>query len=196
MKRHRGALTFFAGLAVSLTLGWSLFPKALYRQVEQPLRFSHRVHTGEAVGMACDACHRIDAGRRFVTIPPTSTCAECHAQPVGDSPDERTMVTDYIRKGREIPWLVYSRQPDHVSFSHPLHVKLANLPCERCHGALGRTDAPPPYEENRLTGYSRRIWGRSIARVGLEPGEGNKMDDCSNCHRERGVAESCIDCHK
>jgi len=189
-------LSFFAGLVVSLALGWTLLPEALYRRMEQPFRFSHKTHTGEAVGMTCDACHPIDAGHRFAAIPPTATCAGCHAEPVGDSPDERAMVADYIQKGREIPWLIYSKQPDHVSFSHPLHVKLGGLPCERCHGPQGTTDAPPPYEENRLTGYSRRIWGHSIARIRLEPGEGKKMDDCSGCHRERGVAESCLDCHK
>jgi len=196
VKAYWGSLAFLAGLVISLTLGWSVFPKALYSQIEQPLRFSHRVHTGDDVGMACDDCHRIDAENRFTMIPLVSACAECHSEPLGNSKAERTMVEDYIQKKREIPWLIYSKQPDHVYFSHARHVKLAELPCERCHGRHGETDAPPLYEQNRLTGYSRLIWGPSIARLGRETWEGKKMGDCSGCHRERGVVESCMDCHK
>jgi hypothetical protein len=105
-------------------------------------------------------------------------------------------VEAYIQEGREIPWLIYSRQPDHVTFSHPAHVTLAELPCERCHGPHGTSEKLPAYEENRLTGYSRRVWGQAIARIGREPWDGKKMSDCSDCHRKHGAVESCLDCHK
>jgi hypothetical protein len=114
---------------------------------------------------------------------------------VGETEAERTLVR-FIEDGRQIPWLVYSRQPDHVHFSHAVHVKLAGLACEGCHGDHGQSDALPVYEENRLTGYSRLIWGHSIARTGLKQWEGKKMGDCSRCHQKHAVVESCMDCHK
>lgn len=193
---HWGSLAFVAGLVISLTVGWLVFPKALYRQRLQPLQFNHQVHTGDELGMACQDCHCIDAANRFAVIPSVAVCAECHTEPQGDSHDELILVEDYILKGREIPWLIYSKQPDHVYFPHAVHVKVAVLECERCHGRHGSIDAPPTYEENRLTGYSRLIWGHSILRSGLQTWKEKRMGDCSSCHREGGVVESCMDCHK
>lgn len=194
MKRQLGTLFFGAGVVASLAMGWVAFPMALYRSEAQPLRFNHQVHTGDSVGIACEGCHPIDADHRFAEIPTVAQCAECHSDPIGESPNEKILVEEYVRKGREVPWLRYSEQPDHVNFSHPMHVKLVGLSCERCHGIHGKTDAPPPHEENRLTGYSRLIWGHSISRFGREPWEGKKMS--SDCHRDSEVVESCIDCHK
>ena len=74
----------------------------------------------------------------------------------------------------------------------------ARLACDQCHGPQGKTDKLRPYEQDRISGYSRDIWGHSMSRIGLRPGDGKKMTDCESCHRERGVAqaESCLACHK
>ena len=42
-------------------------------------------------------------------------------------------------------------------------MKLAELKCEDCHGPHGASDTLRPYEENRISGYSRDIWGGSIS---------------------------------
>ena len=68
--------------------------------------------------------------------------------------------------------------------------------CERCHGPHGTSDSLRPFEENRISGYSRDIWGRSISRARNQPGAGMKMDDCARCHKEQGVSTGCLDCHK
>jgi hypothetical protein len=196
MTRMRGLLFIAAGLAFSLTFGWVVFPYLLYGRTRQPLAFSHRTHTGEKGGMGCGDCHPILEDGRFAGIPPVAKCAECHQDPLGSSPEEKLLVEEYVRKGREIPWLVYSRQPDNVYFSHAVHLKLGRLECERCHGPHGTSDRLAPYEENRLTGYSREIWGHSLARVNLASWEGKKMTDCAGCHRLNGKKESCQDCHK
>jgi hypothetical protein len=187
---------FLAGLATALTIGWVGLPYVMYRPMEQPLSFSHKVHTGESVGLTCNDCHPVLEDGRFAGIPSVETCAGCHQETLGDTPDEKVLVEKYVLEGREIPWLVYSRQPEHVDFPHSVHVRLAGLPCQRCHGAHGTTDTLPPAEINRLTGYSRDIWGHSGVRLNLRPGEGKKMADCSGCHRQQGVEESCLDCHK
>lgn len=194
--RLRSSLVFSAGLGAALVGGWFAFPLALYSRAEQPLQFSHRVHSGEKVGLACEECHAVSGGGRFSGIPAIEKCATCHAEAQGSSRDEKRLVEEYVKKGREIPWLAYSRQPENVYFPHAPHLKLAGLKCERCHGPHGRTETLRPFEQDRISTYSRDIGGRSFARFGGAEAVSMKMDDCSRCHRERGVRESCLSCHK
>lgn len=196
MSSRRGWVFFLAGVATALAASWGGLPYLMYRPVEQPLSFSHKVHTGEGVGLTCNDCHPVLEDGRFAGIPPVETCAGCHQEAQGDAPNERILVEEYVHKGREIPWRVYSRQPENVEFSHSVHVRLAGIACQRCHGAHDTTESLPPAQINRLTGYSRDIWGHSQVRLNLRPGEGKKMADCSGCHRRQGVEESCLDCHK
>lgn len=158
--------------------------------------FNHELHAGETVGMACEDCHATSDDGRFGGIPVVASCEPCHAEPQGESEGEATLARDYIGEGREIDWLVYSRQPDNVFFSHAPHVTLAKIPCARCHGDHGTTVSLRPYEENRISTYSRDIWGRSWSRLGRAGNEGMKMSDCTRCHAENGVVESCMTCHK
>ncbi len=188
---------FAAGMAVALFAGWQAFPRLLYRTERQPLVFSHKVHI-EKAGSTCEDCHSIAASGAFSGIPRVEKCAGCHAAPMTSSADEKILIDRYIAQNREVPWLVYARQPDNVHFSHATHIKLAKLTCERCHGPHGKTDALRPYQQNRISGYSRDIWGSSIARISFAPQEhpGMKMDDCASCHRARGVKTSCVACHR
>jgi hypothetical protein len=68
--------------------------------------------------------------------------------------------------------------------------------CEQCHGNEGGTGALRPYQQDPISGYSRDIWGRPVAPVGLRNEGGMKMDDCVNCHRRQGLEYSCLGCHK
>lgn len=194
--KNRGACFFLAGLLATLAGGWIVFPRVLYQRMDQPLQFSHRLHTSEKVGLTCESCHSIQADGRFTGIPGIQKCAECHAQPLGTTAEEKKLVDEFITPQREIPWRVYARQPENVYFSHVQHVQQAQLPCERCHGNHGATETLRAFQQNRLSGYSRDIWGHSISRLRNGPDEGMKMDDCSRCHHARGVQESCLACHK
>jgi menaquinone reductase, multiheme cytochrome c subunit len=191
-----GRISFFAGMGLMLGVGWFAFPRALYRRIEQPVQFSHRVHTSEKVGLTCDGCHTFTEDGRFAGVPRIEQCAGCHAQAQGNTADEKIVVEKYVTPIREIPWLIYARQPENVYFSHAPHLRLAQLKCESCHGAHGSSDSLRPYEENRISGYSRDIWGRSISRLRNKPWEGMKMDDCDRCHSKQGVTAGCLDCHK
>ena len=194
----RGTAMFLLGFAATLWAGWVGFPRALYRSANQPINFSHNVHSGEKVGMACDDCHAIGEDGRFAGIPRLEKCSGCHAEPVTENADEKVLVAEYVKQEREVPWLVYSRQPDNVAFSHAVHVNAGKLKCERCHGDHAKSDKLRPYEENRVSGYSRDIWGTSISRLVARPDSqpGMKMDDCVRCHAEQKVVTSCLDCHK
>jgi hypothetical protein len=63
-------------------------------------------------------------------------------------------------------------------------VKTGKLKCEQCHGGQGSSDKLPALQRDRISGYSREVW------------ESMKMDDCIDCHSSRGLAHSCLDCHK
>lgn len=193
----RGLLPFAFGLLVALAGGWVAFPRVLYRRVEQPIQFSHKTHTSEQVGLSCEDCHSLGEDGRFSGAPPLENCAGCHSEAVGPSAEEKRLIERYVSKNREIPWLIYARQPENARFAHAPHVKLAGIKCERCHGPHGSSSALRPLEQNRLSTYSRDVEGYSLASLRTaEWEEGMKMDDCSRCHHERGVEESCLTCHK
>jgi menaquinone reductase, multiheme cytochrome c subunit len=191
-----GSLRFLAGLCFSLIIGWYVFPFALYEKIEQPIQFSHKVHTAETSGLTCTDCHEIKADGRFSGIPTLEKCATCHSSAIGTSAREQVLVDEYVAKNREIPWLIYAKQPQNVYFSHTSHVKLAALECKECHGSHALSDSLRPFYRNRISGYSRDIWGSSISRINRTVGEGAKMDDCSDCHERRHVANTCLKCHK
>jgi len=201
----RGTIAFAAGFAVTLALGWLAFPRMLYRARQQPLQFNHKLHTGDKVGYKCADCHSLGADGRFSGIPGVATCAGCHAEPVTQSAEERRLVNEYVKPNREIPWLVYSRQPENARFPHAVHIQLAHLNCEQCHGGHGRSERLRTYYEDRVNGYSRDVWGPQLVRAGYraapqahsgdEPSP-MKMDDCIACHRTKGLEMACLACHK
>ena len=197
MKRYRGRIVFSAGLALTLVAGWRGFPIILYQRHAQPVQFSHLVHQ-EKAGTKCEDCHSFRDDGTFAGIPALDKCSVCHTQAMGATAEEKRFIETYVTPGREVPWLVYARQPQNVYFSHAEHIRLGHLECEQCHGPQGKTDSLRPYQQDRISGYSRDIWGHSMSRIGLRPGEGRTMTDCEICHREHGVAqaESCLACHK
>lgn len=193
---HAEKFSFIAGLATMLALGWIAYPHALYKKIDQPLQFSHRTHTGNKVGLACDACHILRSDGSFAGIPRIEQCAPCHAQAQGNSPEEKILIERYVTPNREIPWLVYARQPENAYFPHAAHLTLAKIECRRCHGLHGSSDNLRPFQVNRISGYSRDIWGPRISGLRTNQWDGMKMSDCSRCHDERGRKDSCLTCHK
>ena len=202
-KASKGGWIFLvAGFIGALIVGWIVFPMVLYSQKSQPLNFSHANHGPESdAGLDCEECHFFYEDGTFSGIPELEKCTECHQDsesPLSEDPAEVTLFTDYIEPGKEIPWLVYSRQPDCVYFSHIAHVKMANTECSVCHGDVANRKTLPAYKVNRLTGYSIDIWGRNITGYKRNPWDRMKMDDCAECHRERGKEHNnaCFVCHK
>jgi hypothetical protein len=191
----RGLVLFAAGFAAALAAGWVAFPAMLYERTSQPLEFNHKIHKVKGE-MACQDCHAMREDGSFAGIPALDNCATCHAEPLGKTVAEKTLVDKHVTPNQPIEWLVYSRQPVNVRFSHATHVNVAKLKCENCHGEHGATERLRPYEENRISGYSRDIWGRSIARASLKPGDAMKMSDCEGCHDQHNVEAGCLGCHK
>jgi hypothetical protein len=124
---------------------------------------------------------------------------ECHpdSAPLGVTEDEAVFVKEYLAKEKEIPWFVYAKQPDCVFFSHAAHTGTSGMECMECHGPIEETKISRPYEENRITGYSRDIWGKNIFGIKKNSWDRMKMDDCAKCHKEEtGHQGSCFKCHK
>jgi hypothetical protein len=196
-------LFFVLGLLASLVLGWVIFPQLLYSSKEQPIQFNHSLHN-ETVDDGCESCHFFREDGTFSVVPQLAQCIDCHEEIQGENPEEEKFVTQYIEKGREVPWLVYSRQPDCVFFPHVAHVKMASMDCVTCHGPIGETESLKVYQANRITGLSRDIWGKSIAGFKKNSWDRMKMDDCSECHQRENVNQNsvqtrkggCFVCHK
>jgi menaquinone reductase, multiheme cytochrome c subunit len=196
-------LFFLIGLIVSLLVGWVVFPKLLYSQKTQPFNFNHAAHMKE-VDNGCKSCHFFRENGSFSGAPKLAQCTGCHKELQGISPDEKEFVENYVAKGREVPWLVYSKQPDCVFFSHAAHVRGAGMDCVVCHGHIGESDRLKPYEENRISGYSRDIWGKNISGIKRNTWDRMKMDDCAECHLEltgrmtsvQTQKDGCFVCHK
>ena len=168
MKRALLSLALLAGLAAvaaAVALSVSAFA------VEQPLAFNHRVHV-EDVGAECTDCHLYAHTGVRATIPNWRLCADCHAEPLGESAEEARLV-EYIEATDPIPWRKVYWVPDHVYFSHRRHTAIAGIECETCHRNVGEQSKP-------LTRPLRRV----------------SMDDCMDCHGEGGVSNDCVACHR
>lgn len=193
----RGSLVFVAGVLVALGVGWVGFPYALYRTELQPVNFSHKVHTGDkGGGMKCEDCHPFRDDGTFAGIPKLENCGGCHSAAMGTTVAEKRFIEQYVTPNREPVWRVYARQPENVYFSHITHVKMGKVACERCHGPHGQTDILRPYQEDRINGYSRDIYGRPLQQAAFRSEGGMKMDQCVECHRQNRLVHSCMDCHK
>jgi len=207
-KEKQGAggfiiLFFIIGLAASLVFGWIIFPKFLYSKKNQPIDFNHVLHV-EAVEEGCESCHFFREDGSFSGVPKLAQCVECHEEAQGEDPNENVFVEEYVGKDREVDWLIYSRQPDCVFFPHVAHVKKAGIECAKCHGPIGESTSSRVYEENRITGYSRDIWGKNIAGLKKNTWDRMKMDDCAECHKKetdkrtsvQTKRDACFVCHK
>jgi menaquinone reductase, multiheme cytochrome c subunit len=196
MRGYRNIFVFALGLATALFVGWIAFPRMLYVQKHQPLDFRHKTHAEKSGVADCSECHTIRDDGTFAGLPPMEKCAGCHSERIGESKSEAILVDNYIKPGHETPWLVYSQQPANVWFSHAIHVKRAKLSCTECHSTYGESDQARVYEVNRISGYSRDIWGHSISRLRRAPHDGMKMSDCEDCHHRDNVEVGCLGCHE
>jgi len=198
-----GILFFIVGLAVSLVFGWIVFPKLLYSKKHQPIDFNHALHV-ETVDESCESCHFFREDGSFSGIPTLAQCVDCHEEVQGEDPNEAIFVEEYVAKEKEVDWLVYSRQPDCVFFPHVAHVKKAGIDCAECHGHIGESTHSKVYEQNRISGYSRDIWGKNIGGFKKNTWDRMKMDDCAECHKKETDKQSsvqtkrdaCFVCHK
>ena len=176
------AVFFLIGFVGALAFGWMVFPELLFSKQTQPIRFSHVAHVQKA-SMECTQCHSYAANGQFLGLPTTQVCADCHADDSqatneADKKELQKFVTEYADAGKQVPWLVYQKQPDNVFFSHSAHT---GFECTKCHPDVAKMDTPPVFRENRISGYSKQTM---------------RMWQCERCHAEFGTSNACYVCHK
>ena len=184
-------LFFIFGFVASLIVGWVIFPQLLYSKKQQPVEFSHALHL-EEVGGDCESCHYFREDGTYAGVPKLAQCIDCHEEIMSGTEAEEHFVNEYVLQEREVPWLIYSKQPPCVFFSHAAHVKKGGMECATCHGDIGESEKLPVYEQNRITRYSRDIWGKSLAGFTRDPQKRMKMDVCAACHKRENVSQGSV----
>ncbi len=147
----------------------------------QPIRFSHKIHAGDA-GIGCTSCHVYAERGPVAGIPSMARCFGCHkfvkedpSNPAIDK--ELKALQPLLRAPEPIAWVRVHRVPDHVYFAHAPHVR-AQLRCQECHG---------PVETMEVV--------RQVAPL--------TMGWCLECHHRkqreqagRARLTECVTCHK
>jgi hypothetical protein len=99
----------------------------------QPIQFSHKHHAGE-LGIDCRYCHTSVEVSSNASVPPTSTCMNCHSQIWAQS-DYLAPVRVSYERDESIRWVKVNDLPDFVYFNHSVHVH-KGIGCVTCHGRV------------------------------------------------------------
>jgi len=175
MERDRSASagsaawTFPLFLAASGVASFLAYGPLAREAIQQPIAFNHQRHVEE--GLECSACHTGCESQVSSGLPDAQVCALCHAEPLGEGPEEAKLVAA-LQAGDSLGWQSIFSQPPHVFYSHARHVTVAKLECVRCHGDIAQSSVPP----------------RTVRKLGME--------DCLDCHRENAVSTDCTACHR
>ena len=131
---------------------------------DQPIKFSHKVHAGENQ-IDCMYCHTTADESKSAGIPATNLCMNCHIiirEGTNSGKFEIAKVVEANETGQSIEWTRIHNLPDHVFFSHEIHVGSGKLDCTQCHGPVQEMDI-------------------------MRQNSDLSMGWCVNCHRETKV---------
>ncbi|WP_373499294.1 cytochrome c3 family protein [Desulfococcus sp.] len=134
---------------------------------EQPIPFSHRLHSG-VKAIDCKFCHPYVARSRHPGLPPVEKCLYCHAYIIAGHP-QILKEHGYYETETPTPWVKANFLPEHVLFNHQRHIK-KNFVCAECHDQVETMD---------------RIKGKRF-----------KMGFCVQCHQKnQGPLDCWLTCH-
>jgi hypothetical protein len=170
--------------------------------VEQPVPFSHEVHSGR-LGLDCRHCHAGSEREAFAGMPSTEVCMNCHAR-VWTGLSSLEPVRSSLKTGVPLAWVRVHNLPDHAYFHHGVHAQ-KGIGCSDCHGRVDRMHRVRQVESlymewclechRRPERYVRprdavfdTAWRRPADQ--LERGRAlaaehrvERKTDCSTCHR-------------
>lgn len=135
---------------------------------EQPIHFSHRVHT-TVKGLSCFFCHDRIIETARAGIPPLQTCMLCHQRIIIHHP-EIEILRKAFGQNEPVLWNKVQNVPDFVYFNHSIHIH-RQIDCSQCHG--------------NVKGMDR-----------IEAVNNFKMGFCIRCHLEQNATRSCFVCHR
>lgn len=135
---------------------------------EQPIHFSHRIHTTQK-GISCFMCHDRVIETARSGIPPLQTCMLCHERIIIHHPEIEKLHA-YFNEGEPVEWIKVQYVPDFVFFDHSVHIH-RKIDCSRCHGNVKRMDR-------------------------IEQVNKFNMGFCIDCHKQNGATTDCFTCHR
>jgi len=198
-------------ILISLTIGGEvIFVEATslgrqqYYQPDQPVWFSHKVHSGQNQ-IECEYCHFTADKSMHAGIPPVQVCLNCHNQVKEGKitgAEEIAKIHDSYNNGKPIEWVKVHNLPDHVYFNHAQHVNIGQLECEECHGMVEEMDEVIQVEDlsmrwcidcHRITEVqfaSNKFYNHyKQLHASIEKGEKSSVkvvdiggEDCQKCH--------------
>ncbi|MTI22831.1 c-type cytochrome [Fulvivirga sp. RKSG066] len=101
---------------------------------KQPIAFSHKLHAGE-YQIDCQYCHTGVRKSKSANIPSPNICMNCHSAVKTESPEIQKIYAA-IENDRPIEWIRVHNLPDLAYFNHSQHVKVGEIECQTCHGAI------------------------------------------------------------
>jgi len=153
-------------------LGYGIFSpaKTVGYAPEQPIPFNHKIHAGDNK-IDCRYCHAGVEKSAHATVPPSSTCMNCHGT-LGIAKDNVHVkkLNKFHKENRPIEWIKIHDQPDFVYFNHSRHIN-RGVDCSQCHGNVAEM-------------------------VKVKQVESLNMGFCVNCHRENNAPNDCSTCHR
>lgn len=157
-------LAGLVALAIGIAVAWILvLPRAA---ASQPVEFNHAKHQP----IACATCHTGIVSGAKASLPAGILCAKCHATSPATIPESQW---ERLTGASPASWVLLTRLPAHVRFSHERHVGAGKLECASCHGDIGTSSSPAARNPVRLD-----------------------MNTCLACHRQENVTEDCAACHR
>jgi hypothetical protein len=180
-------------LLLALVLTWGYWAGWVEPATRQPIEFPHKTHLDlKDQKVECTTCHDRAEKGAAAGRPSTKKCLSCHSGAQAKSAEERKLQA-FGENGRAIPWQRVWRLPPHVFFSHRVHVAVAKVRCQTCHGAMETLTRPParPLKALRMDDcigcHERWQWPTEAPAPGAEPvraAAGRKVStDCNACHR-------------
>lgn len=145
----------------------------------QPVAFSHKLHAG-TMRIDCQYCHTGVAVSPHATIPPVSTCMNCHSVARKNRP-EIIALTKYYEDGKALPWKRVHRVPDFAYFNHSVHIN-KGIGCVNCHGAVENMDVVSQVSEFTMAACLS-CHRNAPDRLPDIPGIQKGPDNCNTCHR-------------
>jgi len=172
--------------------------------VDQPVRFSHELHSGQ-LNINCQYCHTSVDKTAYGGIPDTHTCMSCHSQ-IATYSELLEPVRSSYETGEPLVWNPVHNLADHVYFNHSIHVT-KGVGCETCHGRVDQMPlvwqsttmtmgwclechrAPEefvrPLDQVYTFGYEQpenqtEVGLALVEEYGIEP---ERLDSCYICHR-------------
>ncbi|WP_108974533.1 cytochrome c3 family protein [Leptospira ryugenii] len=137
----------------------------------QPIPFNHKIHAGDNK-IDCKYCHTTVETSAHATVPPSSTCMNCHkggGNVAGNQEHVKWLVQQYDNNV-PVAWVKVHDQPDFVYFNHSRHVQ-RGVDCSQCHGNMAEM-------------------------VKVRQSKSLNMGFCVDCHRENNAPNDCSTCHR